>query len=148
MNTRVVPGNGEYVDEQGRTVQTNSVLEQSGHSYHEAPEGGHISLTWTADQNGFHPTGDHLPRPVEMPAEHAEAHRQALAAAAASPSSSSYSSGDSYNSYSAPQQQPIRVQSYDAPQQQAVQVQSYSAPQQPAIRVQSYSAPAPARSGY
>ena len=100
FNTQVVRGRpSTYEDENGRMVQTDSSLEQSGHSYHQTADGQHIALTWTADSNGFHATGDHLPKPVEMPAEHAEAHRQALAQAQSSGSFSSSSS-----SFAAPQQ--------------------------------------------
>jgi len=104
FNTRVVRGRpSSYEDENGRMVQTDSSLEQDGHSYHEI-DGQHISLTWSADDNGFRATGDHLPRPVEMPADHAEAHREANARAQ---SSSGYDSGSysSSSSYAAPQQQ-------------------------------------------
>lgn len=106
FNTRVVQGRpSSYEDENGRMVQTDSSLEQDGHSYHQAPDGQHIALTWRADSSGFHATGDHLPKPVEMPAEHAEAHRLALAKAQ---SSGSYSNSPSY----AAPQQPMRSSGY------------------------------------
>lgn len=33
-----------------------------------SPEGEHIALTYTADEEGFHPAGDHLPTPPPVPA--------------------------------------------------------------------------------
>ncbi|ODM97164.1 Endocuticle structural glycoprotein SgAbd-2 [Orchesella cincta] len=52
------------------------------------------------DENGFRVEGAHLPKSVELPAEHAEAHRLALAKVSA------------VSSYDAPL---IRSSSYDAP---------------------------------
>ena len=40
-----------------------------GSSYWISPEGQRITLTWTADENGFQPKGDHLPTPPPMPEE-------------------------------------------------------------------------------
>ena len=40
-----------------------------GASYFITPEGQKITLTWTADENGFVPKGDHLPTPPPIPAE-------------------------------------------------------------------------------
>ncbi|CAL8137600.1 unnamed protein product [Orchesella dallaii] len=130
-NVQAVRGRGgSYMNENGQMVQSDTTVQMNGHSYHQAPEGQHISLTWSADENGFRAVGDHLPRPVEMPAEHAEAHRLALATAAAS---SSYgSSGSSYDSYHQSAPQPIRQQSY----------------QQPEIRVNTYTPTAVRSSGY
>ncbi|XP_017470572.1 PREDICTED: pupal cuticle protein Edg-78E [Rhagoletis zephyria] len=33
-----------------------------------SPEGERISLSYTADEEGFHPAGDHLPTPPPIPA--------------------------------------------------------------------------------
>ncbi|KAK2716201.1 pupal cuticle protein 20-like [Artemia franciscana] len=38
------------------------VSQQGSYSY-TAPDGQVITLTFTADENGFNPTGDHLPTP-------------------------------------------------------------------------------------
>ncbi|CAL8072385.1 unnamed protein product [Orchesella dallaii] len=41
---------------------------QGSYSYY-SPEGQLISLQYIADENGFQPTGDHLPTPPPVPAE-------------------------------------------------------------------------------
>ncbi|XP_023307586.2 pupal cuticle protein Edg-78E [Lucilia cuprina] len=33
-----------------------------------SPEGEHIALSYTADEEGYHPVGDHLPTPPPVPA--------------------------------------------------------------------------------
>lgn len=38
-----------------------------GESAHISPEGQTIRLRYTADENGFHPEGDHLPTPPPIP---------------------------------------------------------------------------------
>jgi hypothetical protein len=38
-----------------------------GATYWISPEGQKISLTWTADQNGYLPKGDHLPVAPALP---------------------------------------------------------------------------------
>ncbi|XP_037928792.1 pupal cuticle protein Edg-78E-like [Teleopsis dalmanni] len=40
----------------------------SGSSAYYSPEGQLIQLTYTADENGFHPSGEHLPTPPPIPA--------------------------------------------------------------------------------
>lgn len=39
----------------------------SGSSAYYAPDGQLITLTYVADENGFHATGDHLPTPPPIP---------------------------------------------------------------------------------
>ncbi|XP_045448641.1 pupal cuticle protein 20-like [Melitaea cinxia] len=43
-----------------------AVTAEGGFSY-RAPDGQQISLSYTADENGFHPTGSHLPTPPPIP---------------------------------------------------------------------------------
>ncbi|ODM91608.1 Endocuticle structural glycoprotein SgAbd-2 [Orchesella cincta] len=134
-NTQAVQGRGgEYVDEYGQLVRSDAMISKSGSFRYTSPEGQLISTTWVADENGFRAEGAHLPLPVEMPAEHAEAHRLALARV----------SGSSYDSpalirtsnYDAPAL--IRTSNYDAPA--LIRTSNYDAP---AIRVSAYDMPAP-----
>jgi len=46
-------GKATYEDVYGNT--------NTGSSYWVSPEGEKFTLTWTADENGFQPKGDHLP---------------------------------------------------------------------------------------
>lgn len=39
----------------------------SGVSEYVSPEGTPIRITYTADENGYHPQGDHLPTPPPIP---------------------------------------------------------------------------------
>ncbi|CAD7003078.1 pupal cuticle protein Edg-78E [Ceratitis capitata] len=39
----------------------------SGSSAYYAPDGQLIQLSYTADENGFHPAGEHLPTPPPVP---------------------------------------------------------------------------------
>lgn len=41
----------------------NEAIEAKGAFSYTSPEGEAISLTYIADENGFQPTGDHLPQP-------------------------------------------------------------------------------------
>lgn len=43
-----------------------AVTAEGGFSY-RAPDGQQISLTYTADETGFHPVGAHLPTPPPIP---------------------------------------------------------------------------------
>ncbi|XP_013200034.2 pupal cuticle protein 20-like [Amyelois transitella] len=43
-----------------------AVTAEGGFSY-RAPDGQQISLSYTADENGFHPTGSHIPTPPPIP---------------------------------------------------------------------------------
>ncbi|CAL8091509.1 unnamed protein product [Orchesella dallaii] len=129
-NTQAVRGlGGEYVDEYGKLVRSDAMISKSGSYSFTTPEGQQITTNWVADQNGFRAEGAHLPRSVEMPAEHAEAHRLAL------------SRVSGVSSYDAPAL--IRTSNYDAPA--LIRTSNYDAP---AIRVQSYDAPAVIRSAY
>ncbi|CAH1645413.1 unnamed protein product [Spodoptera littoralis] len=43
-----------------------AVTVEGGFSY-TAPDGQEVSLTYTADENGFHPVGSHIPTPPPIP---------------------------------------------------------------------------------
>ncbi|CAL8130090.1 unnamed protein product [Orchesella dallaii] len=70
---------GLYEDESGKLVPSEFLIQKTGSYSYTNPEGQVISTNWVADENGFRADGAHFPKPVEMPAEHAEAHRLALA---------------------------------------------------------------------
>ncbi|CAD7090689.1 unnamed protein product [Hermetia illucens] len=42
-------------------------VQAAGAASHTSPEGVPIALTYTADENGFHPEGAHLPVPPPVP---------------------------------------------------------------------------------
>nr|AER27816.1 cuticular protein RR-1 motif 8 [Antheraea yamamai] len=43
-----------------------AVTAEGGFSY-RAPDGQQVNLVYTADENGFHPTGSHIPTPPPIP---------------------------------------------------------------------------------
>lgn len=49
------------------------VIVAMGSFSYTSPEGKPITLTYTADEKGFRPQGDHLPTPPPIPPEIAEA---------------------------------------------------------------------------
>ena len=63
---------GVKVAESGSQKQIGEKPEEAGtvakgsYSY-TSPEGTVITVTWVADENGFQPTGDHLPTPPPVP---------------------------------------------------------------------------------
>ncbi|XP_016955536.1 pupal cuticle protein Edg-78E [Drosophila biarmipes] len=63
-------GNYSYAYETSNGIQTQEAGNANGasgsHSY-ISPEGIPISLTYTADENGFQPQGAHLPTPPPIP---------------------------------------------------------------------------------
>ncbi|XP_049869401.1 pupal cuticle protein 20-like [Pectinophora gossypiella] len=63
-------GNGISAHESGSPrapgPEGPAVTADGGFSY-RAPDGQQISLSYTADENGFHPTGSHLPTPPPIP---------------------------------------------------------------------------------
>ncbi|KAG5675015.1 hypothetical protein PVAND_004955 [Polypedilum vanderplanki] len=42
--------------------QAKGLVQQGSYSY-TAPDGQQITVNWVADENGFQPTGDHIPLP-------------------------------------------------------------------------------------
>ncbi|XP_054734419.1 pupal cuticle protein Edg-78E-like [Anastrepha obliqua] len=69
----------------------------SGHSAYYAPDGKLIQLSYTADEHGFHPTGEHLPTPPPVP----EAILKSLEYIRAHPHEDEYkgASGQAHSSY-------------------------------------------------
>ncbi|CAH0730558.1 unnamed protein product, partial [Brenthis ino] len=60
---------GGIYHEQRGSVQNNEAqnLLVEGQYQYTAPDGQVIRLLYTADENGFHPVGDHLPTPPPIP---------------------------------------------------------------------------------
>ncbi|XP_069674209.1 endocuticle structural glycoprotein SgAbd-8-like [Periplaneta americana] len=50
-------------------VENEEALVQHGSYTYTAPDGSIITVTYTADEQGFRATGDHLPTPPPVPAE-------------------------------------------------------------------------------
>lgn len=48
--------------------QLNAQVQQGSYTY-TSPEGQIITVTYTADETGFHPSGDHLPTPPPVSPE-------------------------------------------------------------------------------
>ncbi|XP_053607522.1 pupal cuticle protein 20-like [Plodia interpunctella] len=63
-------GNGISAHESGapraQGPEGPAVTAEGGFSY-RAPDGQQISLSYTADENGFHPVGSHIPTPPPIP---------------------------------------------------------------------------------
>ncbi|KAI8040867.1 hypothetical protein M5D96_006810 [Drosophila gunungcola] len=70
-------GNGIKAEEMGYLknpgVKGAEAQTAEGSFSYTSPEGQEISLTYTADENGFQPQGDHLPTPPPIPVEIQEA---------------------------------------------------------------------------
>ncbi|EDW09392.1 uncharacterized protein Dmoj_GI19063 [Drosophila mojavensis] len=47
----------------------NGVLVQHGQYSYQSPDGTHVNVQYTADENGFRATGDHIPTPPAIPEE-------------------------------------------------------------------------------
>lgn len=47
----------------------NGVLVQHGQYSYQSPEGDTVNVQYTADENGFRATGDHIPTPPAIPEE-------------------------------------------------------------------------------
>ncbi|KAK9869771.1 hypothetical protein WA026_003503 [Henosepilachna vigintioctopunctata] len=57
---------GPDPDSEGQIL--NAQVQQGSYSY-TSPEGQNITVTYIADETGFHPTGDHLPTPPPVSEE-------------------------------------------------------------------------------
>lgn len=62
--------------------------EVHGSFSYTSPEGQVITLNYVADENGFHPSGDHLPTPPPIPVEILKSLQQTGAGSSGSFSSS------------------------------------------------------------
>ncbi|XP_037046362.1 pupal cuticle protein 20-like isoform X1 [Bradysia coprophila] len=94
--------NGIKAQEQGELKNKgtdNAIQTVSGSYSYTAPDGQVITVTYIADENGFQPTGEHLPTPPPMPKEIAESLQ--LIAAAQAQGNQGYPSGN--NNYNGPQ---------------------------------------------
>lgn len=60
--------NGIQAQEQGSLRNPDALAAQGSFSY-TAPDGQQISVSYTADENGFQPQGAHLPTPPPIPEE-------------------------------------------------------------------------------
>ncbi|XP_045452348.1 spidroin-2-like [Melitaea cinxia] len=79
--------NGISAGEEG--VATNGVRAQGGYSY-TGDDGVSYSVTYTADENGFQPQGDHLPTPHPIPEEILKSIEENARAAAAGTQEGAY----------------------------------------------------------
>ncbi|XP_054731529.1 pupal cuticle protein Edg-78E-like [Anastrepha obliqua] len=64
-------GNYQFSYETSNGIQhqeAGSLAGVRGSLNYVSPEGERISLSYTADEEGFHPAGDHLPTPPPIPA--------------------------------------------------------------------------------
>lgn len=64
-------GNFQYGYETSNGIQVQALGNPAGVSgsvNYVSPEGEHIALSYTADEEGYHPVGDHLPTPPPVPA--------------------------------------------------------------------------------
>ncbi|XP_068143240.1 pupal cuticle protein Edg-78E [Drosophila tropicalis] len=63
-------GNFQYAFETSNGIQTQEAGNANGVTgafTFISPEGNQVSLTYTADENGFQPSGSHLPTPPPIP---------------------------------------------------------------------------------
>lgn len=59
-------GNGISAQERGQLRGADALAADGSFSF-TSPEGQQFSITYTADENGFHPQGAHLPTPPPIP---------------------------------------------------------------------------------
>lgn len=61
--------NGQVQQQEGHLQgqgEEQAIVQQGSFSWN-APDGTPISIQYTADENGYHPVGDHLPTPPPVP---------------------------------------------------------------------------------
>lgn len=63
-----VPVLGADGKETGQEEEKEIVVQSGSYSY-PSPDGELITITYIADENGFQPTGDHIPQPPAIPDE-------------------------------------------------------------------------------
>ncbi|OXA51320.1 endocuticle structural glycoprotein SgAbd-2 [Folsomia candida] len=67
-STRVVPGRGSFYEgENGEMIKSDSSLAKSGSYSYTGADGVPVKMSWTADENGYHAVGTHLPTPPPLP---------------------------------------------------------------------------------
>ncbi|XP_023944532.2 hornerin [Bicyclus anynana] len=106
--------NGISAEESG--VATNGVKAQGGFSY-TGDDGQAYSLTYTADENGFQPQGEHLPTPHPIPEEILKSIEENYRAAAAGTQEGAYRP-EEYENENSPQQYNIGQSSFNRPSSQ------------------------------
>ncbi|KAJ8972433.1 hypothetical protein NQ317_016675 [Molorchus minor] len=65
-NYAVETANQIFAEEQGYLRDPQTLVKQGQYQF-TSPEGKVIRLVYTADENGFHPQGEHLPTPPPIP---------------------------------------------------------------------------------
>ncbi|KAL5287373.1 hypothetical protein ACFFRR_008338 [Megaselia abdita] len=58
--------NGVSAQESGHLKDENTISAQGSYGF-TSPEGEQISISYTADENGYQPQGSHLPTPPPIP---------------------------------------------------------------------------------
>ncbi|XP_045777827.1 collagen alpha-2(I) chain-like [Maniola jurtina] len=124
--------NGISAEESG--VATNGVKAQGGFSY-TGDDGQAYSLTYTADENGFQPQGEHLPTPHPIPEEILKSIEDNARAAAAGTQEGAYRP-EEYES-EGPQQYNVGQTSFNRPQGQGQGFTQGSFSKGPATQAQS-----------
>lgn len=72
IHYRYETGNGIYHQEEGSHRSLGPELGEqivTGSYSYTGDDGQQITVSYTADKDGFHPTGDHLPTPPPIPKE-------------------------------------------------------------------------------
>ncbi|XP_073811898.1 larval cuticle protein 2-like [Musca autumnalis] len=71
MTSDVRPDGFEYTLETSNYIREEAAGDANGnmHGSYEyvSPEGEHVKVTYTADENGYHPSGEWIPTPPPIP---------------------------------------------------------------------------------